>query len=84
MSERLILEIEVPDYNVEGIQGTANELEADVGEIVTEELMRPEVALGLVSVPGEKCLNDEFSLHAMRGLIVGARISSGEEGETHG
>lgn len=76
--KRLILEIEVPGYNVEGIQEAAGEFDMEVFDIVENELMRTEVALSLVSLPGEKCLNDEFTLHAMDGHIVGARISEGE------
>lgn len=75
MADRLVLEIEVADFNVEGIQEAADEFcEGDVLFIVTEELMRPDVALGLVSLPGEKCLNSDFEVHAKNGRIVGARI----------
>jgi hypothetical protein len=40
--------------------------------IVTEEWMRAEVGIVLVSLPGEKCLSDDFEIHAYTGRIVGA------------
>lgn len=72
---RLVLEIEVPGFYVDGTeQEFADEHELDLLDIVTEEWMRPDVALGLCSIPGEKNLNSDFEVHAMDGRIVGARI----------
>ena len=42
--------------------------------IVTEEWMRDEVGITLVSLPGEKNLNSEFEIHAYTGRIVGAEV----------
>jgi hypothetical protein len=68
-TERLILEIEVPDYNVEGLQQEADDLcDGDVG-IVLEELFRPEVVLGL---HGRDRGGEDP--HAAVGVIVAARI----------
>jgi hypothetical protein len=78
MSSRLVLEIEVPDFNVDGIQEAADEyLDGDVKYLVTEELMREDVGLTFVTIPGEKSMNHEFEVHARVGRIVGARIASG-------
>ncbi len=78
MSEdRLVLEIEVPEFNVEGAQEAADEW--NEGNILIEEWMREDVVLALVSIPGEKSMNHEFELHGMAGRIVGARIVSREE-----
>jgi hypothetical protein len=73
---KLILEIEVIGYNVEGIQAAADDYcDGDVAFVVTEELMRADVGLTLVSIPSEMSMNHEFEVHAMNGRIVGARIS---------
>lgn len=40
--------------------------------VVTEEWMRAEVGITLVSRPGEKCMNDDFLVQAYTGRIVGA------------
>ena len=79
MSGRLVLEIEVPDFNVDGAQEAADEFcDGDLLFIVTEEWMREDVGLTLVSLPGEKSMNHEFEVHAMNGRIVGARIARTE------
>lgn len=73
---RLVLEIEVPDFYVDGTtQEAADEwYEGDVLPIVTEEWMREDVGLTFVSIPGEKEMNSDFEVHALVGRIVGARI----------
>lgn len=77
---RLVLEIEVPGFYVDGTtQEFADEHDLTVFDIVTEEWMRRDVGLTLVSIPGEKCMNDDFEVHAMDGRIVGARIVKEEE-----
>lgn len=82
MFDRLVLEIEVPEFNADGIQAAADEFcDGDVLFIVTEELMRRDVGLTLVSIPGEKCMNDDFEVHAMDGRIIGARIITARSGE---
>ena len=78
MSDRLILEIEVPDFNVDGAQEAADEyLDGDVLAIVIEEWMREEVGVTFVTIPGEKNLNSDFEVHSRTCRIVGARIASG-------
>ena len=42
--------------------------------VVTEEWMRPEVGITLVSLPGEKEMNDDFMVKAFNGRIVGAEV----------
>jgi hypothetical protein len=75
-THKLILEIEVPTFWVDGTtQEAADEwYKGDILPIVTEEWMRPEVGITLVSIPGEKEMNGDFEVHAMDGRIVGARI----------
>lgn len=71
----LVLEIEVPNFNVDGAQQAADEFyDGDVFHIVIEEWMRKDVVLSLVSIPGEKEQNHDFELHGMAGRIVGAKI----------
>jgi hypothetical protein len=76
MSHRLILEIELPsDFHVDSeTQTTAEELEIPILDIVLGEWMREDVGLTFVSIPGEKNLSGDFGVHAMNGVIVGARI----------
>jgi hypothetical protein len=79
MNGKLILEIEVPDFNVEGAQEAADEsYDGDVAVIVIEEWMRSDVGLTFVSIPGEKTMNSDFEVHSRVGRIVGARIASSE------
>lgn len=79
MSERLILEIEVPDFNVEGAQEAADEFcDGDLLYIVTEEWMREDVGLTFMTIPAEKS-NHDCEIHTRVGRIVGARIESGVE-----
>ena len=75
-THRLVLEIEVPDFYVDGeTQEAIDEFgDGDVLFTVTEEWMRPDVGLTFVSLSGEKNLNSDFEVHAMNGRIVGARI----------
>ena len=42
--------------------------------VVTEEWMRQDVGITLVSLPGEKCMNDDFMVKAFNGRIVGAEV----------
>jgi hypothetical protein len=75
VSERLILEIEVPEFNVDGAQEAANEwYDGDILPIVTEEWMRDDVIVVANDIPGEKNQNSDFEIHALVGQIVGARI----------
>lgn len=76
MSDRLILEIEVPDFDVSGAQEVIDEYaDGDVLFVVTEEWMRDEVGVTFVSLPGEKCLNSDFDVITRTCRIVGARIA---------
>lgn len=75
-THKLILEIEVPQFYADGTtQEAADEwYDGNVLPIVTEEWMREDVGLTLVSIPGEKNLDSDFEVHAFDGRIVGARI----------
>jgi len=77
----LILHIEVPDIYADDLQATAkfyakpNEPgPEDYLDVVTEEWMRPEVGLTIVTLPGEKNMNEDFEIHAYTGRIVGAEL----------
>jgi len=75
VSERLILHIEVPEYNCEDLQEMADEYrEGDLLEILLEESMKMDVGVTFVSQPGEKCLNSEFDVISRTCRIVGAEI----------
>jgi len=75
MSERLVLHVEVPDFNVEGAQEAADEFyDGDVLPIVIEEWMRSEIGVTFVTIPGEKSMNHEFEVVARTCRIVDAEI----------
>jgi hypothetical protein len=46
--------------------------------VVTEEWMRPDVVLTVCTIPGEKCMNDDFEMQALTGRIVGAEAVDGK------
>lgn len=79
MSKNLVLHIEVPGFYADDL----DQLAAIMSEpdppgpddrlfVVIEEWMREEVGVTLVSIPGEKCMNDDFEVKAFTGRIVGA------------
>lgn len=77
MSERLVLHIEVPEFNVDGAQEAADEwYDGDILPIVIEEWMRDDVIVVANDIPGEKNQNSDFEIHALTGRIVGAQIVS--------
>ena len=82
---RLVLEIEVPEFYVDGteepLSGSGAEYGLTLLDVVREEWMREDVGLTFVSIPGEKNLNSDFEVHAMNGRIVGARIVALPSGE---
>lgn len=79
-TKKLILQIEVEGFNADDLDELA-EIWAD-GEpgdrarerlhVVTEEWVRPDVSLTLVTIPGDKCMNDDFTVVAFNGRIIGA------------
>lgn len=70
----LILHIEVPGFNTEGIAEYAREIGCDPVDILVDEVMRAEVGLVFVTVPAEKSLNHEFEVVSRTCTIVGADI----------
>lgn len=81
MGGKLILEIEVPEFNVEGAQEAADEwYKGNILPIVVEEWMRDDVIVVANDIPGEKSMSNEFEIHALIGRIVGARIVGEETG----
>jgi hypothetical protein len=79
MTKTLVLHIEVPGFNADDLDQLAGYMSEpdppgpkDRLYIVTEEWMRETVGITLVSIPGEKCMNDDFEVRAFTGRIVGA------------
>jgi hypothetical protein len=77
--KRLVLHIEVDDFNADDLDelaGYCSEPDPPTAEdrlyIVTEEWLRADVGLTFVTIPGEKCGNDDFEVFARTGRIVGA------------
>jgi len=78
-SRHLVLHIEIPGFYADDLDECAavlSEPDAPRPEdrlyVVTEEWMRETVGVTLVSIPGEKCMNDDFEVKAFTGRIVGA------------
>lgn len=75
----LVLHIAVPGFNGDDLDefaGMDNESEPtneDRLEVIAE-WMRTDVGVTLVSVPGDKCMNDDFMVKAFDGEIVGAHL----------
>lgn len=71
----LVLHVEVPGFYVEDLQEAADEwCDGDVGRIVTDEMIRAEVGVTFVTVPGEKCLNSDFEVESRTCRVVGAEV----------
>jgi len=47
--------------------------------VVTEEWMREDVVLVVTTIPGEKCMRDDFTIEPLRGRIVGAEAVETDE-----
>jgi hypothetical protein len=75
-AHRLVLEIEVPEFYVDGTEQEAADewYKGDLLPIVIDEWMREDVVLAFVSQPGEKEQNSDFELHGMVGRIIGAKL----------
>lgn len=80
-TKKLVLHIEVPGVWVDDlptaaalVAGRDQPTPEDYLFVVTEEWMRPEVGLTIVTLPGEKNLNEDFEVHAYNGRIVGAEV----------
>jgi hypothetical protein len=81
----LVLHIEVPGVWADDLDERAAEWGSDDPAaarlvVVTEELMRPEVGITLVSLPGEKEMSGDFEVHAYTGRIVGAETREADHG----
>lgn len=88
MSDKtLVLHIAVPGFHADDLDQCAKEIAdgeptaEDRLEVVLEEWMRAEVGITLVSLPGEKNMNDDFEVHAYTGRIVGAELRDREPGD---
>jgi hypothetical protein len=74
LTKALVLEIKVPGWYVEDLEERGKDFDVGVEYIVTEEMMRPEVGLTVVTLPGEKCMNSDYEVVAATGQIIGARV----------
>lgn len=79
----LVLHIEVPDIYADDLPDLAaiwaegledHPIEEHMRDVVLYEWFRDRVVLGLVTIPGDKCTNDEFEVLAREGRIVGASV----------
>jgi hypothetical protein len=77
--KRLRLTIEVPDMWADDLDEHAGYYSEpdpptaeDRLELVLSEWMRAEVGLTIVTLPGDKCMNDDFQVVAYTGRIVAA------------
>ena len=77
----LILHIEVDGFYADDLDEMAGYIREqgvvtpeDRLYVVTEEWMRREVGVTLVSLPGEKEMADDSMVHAYNGRIVGAEV----------
>lgn len=75
----LVLHVEVPGFwadDLDKAAGYVSEPDPPTARdrlfVVTEEWMREEVGITLVSLPGEKSLSDDFEVHSYTGRIIGA------------
>lgn len=78
-TKKLILHVEVPEYYADDIpegvllwEGTPDN-PRDVANYLAEEI-RSDVGLTVVTIPGDKCMNDDFGVFATTGRIVGAQV----------
>ena len=85
-TKRLVLHIEVPGIYADDLPQAAKDMSG--GDfpnpdhylfVVIEEWMREEVGLTVVTLPGEKNLNEDFQVHAYNGRIVGAEVRDAED-----
>lgn len=75
----LVLSIALPDFNADDLDELAGYCsEPDPPDandrlfVVTEEWMRDEIGLFFTTIPGDKCMSDDFGTVAEMGRIVGA------------
>ncbi len=76
----LILTIEVPGIYADDLHESASiyaegePTPQDYLDVVTEEWMREEVGLTIVTLPAEKEMNSDFQVHAYTARIIGAGV----------
>lgn len=77
----LVLHIQVPGVYADDLHKHAAFLSEpdepgprEYRDVVLDEWMREEVGLTIVTLPGEKCDNDDFGVHAYTGRVVGAEV----------
>lgn len=90
--KRLVLHIEVPGVWADDLESSAREVASwnnranpspeDYLFVVTEEWMRRDVGLTIVTLPGEKSTNDDFTVSSHNGRVVGAEVRDVER--SHG
>lgn len=79
-AQTLVLHIAVPDLyaddltEIAAIWSDGEPTAEDMLYVVVNEWMRRTVGLTIVTIPGEKCTNDDFEVHAYTAEIVGASL----------
>lgn len=75
----LVLQIEVPEFfadDLDEMAGYISEPDPPDAEdrlyVVVNEWMRSDCGITIVSIPGDKCMNDDFEVAAFTGRVVGA------------
>lgn len=82
MTEKLVLHIEIPEFNTaewrDVILQVFPDMEDDFDELLLDDLLdnyvREKVHVVFCTLPGEKSTNDDFEVHVKRGRIVGAEL----------
>jgi hypothetical protein len=77
--KKLVLHVEIPGLWADDLPARAAEMSDPPGPaeylfVVVEELMRSDVGLTLVTLPGEKEMAESFEVHSYVGRIVGAEV----------
>jgi hypothetical protein len=72
--DRLVIEVEVTDFNADGVLEELALWEGSVLDVVTSEWMQPDVGVTFVTIPADGEMNSDSELISRTCRIVGARI----------
>jgi len=80
-TKKLVLYVEIPGLWADDLPELAGYMSEpkppgpdDYLYVVTEHWMRPDIGLTIVTIPGDKCMNDDFEVHAYTARIIGAEV----------
>lgn len=86
MNKTLVLQIAIPAFNADDLPEYAklysepdDPTPSDYLAVVTEEWIRVDCGVFLVSLPGEKCGSDDFVVGSFDGHIIGATVIDRED-----